>query len=298
MPYQAVEKLLHHQAVLHDSITLANGIQLAAWSNQQAMVDIVHDHPILSLYVAGGHDTRYKSPQGWQNGGVPDRFCLMPPDWASSWDIRNPLRFTHLYYTSAHLHTVAEQVWDKSPHSISLHPQVFGDDALLAALFRLFLLDQDWQDPANHLQISTSATLLLQHLVRHYSNVGWTVPAVRGRLDAARLRRLCDWIDAHLHRPLTLADLAAEACLSEYHFARLFKHSTGFSPHHYVMQRRLEKARRLIAGSRLPLTEIALQCGFASSAHLSRRFRTHFGCTPSQMRQTNPSSAPQCKQAT
>lgn len=288
MTYPAIEKLLHHHAELHNSITLANGIQLAAWSNRQVEVDIVHDHPVLSLYVNGGRDTLYKSPQGWRHGGAPGRFCLMPADWASSWDIRNPLHFTHLYYTPDHLRTVAEQVWDKSPDSITLHPRVFADDERIAALFRLFLLNQDWQDPANHLQISTSATLLLQHLIRHYSNVGWAPPAVRGRLDPSRLRRLCDWIEANLHRPLTLQDLAAEACLSEYHFSRLFKHSTGHSPQRYVMQQRLEKARRLVSGSRLPLTDIALQCGFASSAHLSRRFRAHFGCAPSQMRQPGP----------
>lgn len=285
MTYRAISQLLKHHAVLHDSILLASGLQLAAWSNRHAEVDIVHDHPVLSLYIRGGRDTLYKSPGGWRGGGAPGRFCLLPQDWPSSWDIRGDLQFVHLYYRAEHLHAIAEQIWDKSPGSIRLNEQVFADDARIAALFRHFLLGADWHDSANHLQISASATLLLQHLVRHYSNVGWDVPAVRGRLDTARLRRLQEWVEAHLDTPLTLADLARQACLSEYHFARLFKAASGQSPHEYVMTRRLERAQQLICHSALPLADIAVQCGFASAAHLSRRFRAHFGCTPSHMRQ-------------
>lgn len=284
MPYSAIRHYLQQHAALNDSATLANGLQLAAWSNRNAQVHICHDHPVLSFYTRGGHDTYYRHAHGRQGGGAPGRFCLLPSGWPSAWDIGGELHFVHLYYRTQHLHAIAEQVWDKNPASIELHPEIFNGDPQIAALYRHFLLGHDWHDPANHLQISSSATLLLQHLVRHYSNVGWAAPAVRGRLDSARLRRLYAWIDAHLGEALTLADLAREACLSEYHFARLFKAASGQSPHQYVMQRRLEHAHERIRHSREPLGNIALQCGFASAAHLSRRFRQQYGCTPSQLR--------------
>ena len=84
--------------------------------------------------------------------------------------------------------------------------------------------------------------------------------------------------------PLTLADLAAQANLSEYHFARMFRQSAGLAPHQYVMQRRMDKAQQQVRYTTLPLTEIALNCGFSSASHFSNRFKAATGSTPSQLR--------------
>jgi AraC family transcriptional regulator len=75
-------------------------------------------------------------------------------------------------------------------------------------------------------------------------------------------------------------ELAAVAALSEFHFARMFKQSTGESPHAYVLRRRIERAKCLIAAHRLPLSRIASACGFASQSHFSARFREIAGVTP------------------
>ena len=85
-------------------------------------------------------------------------------------------------------------------------------------------------------------------------------------------------------RPVTLAELAAQAALSEYHFARMFRQSTGLAPHQYVMKRRMEKAKALVQNTATPLTDIALACGFNSASHFSNRFRSATGMTPSQLR--------------
>jgi AraC family transcriptional regulator len=69
------------------------------------------------------------------------------------------------------------------------------------------------------------------------------------RAGAARLRNLLAWIEENLDQPLTLADLAQEAALSEYHFARMFRQSMKMAPHQYVMQRRMVKAQALICHS-------------------------------------------------
>ena len=74
-------------------------------------------------------------------------------------------------------------------------------------------------------------------------------------------RRVREYIENHLERPLLLADLAAQAGLSEYHFARMFKHATGLAPHQFVMRARLQRAERLLRHSQQPITEIALACG-------------------------------------
>jgi len=107
---------------------------------------------------------------------------------------------------------------------------------------------------------------------------------VRGGLAPAVLRRVLDFIEAHIDQPLTLAVLAQEAALSEFHFARMFRHTTGEAPHQFVMRRRMDRARMLLERPELTLTDIALQCGYHSSAHFSHRFRQVYGMTPSACR--------------
>jgi len=146
------------------------------------------------------------------------------------------------------------------------------------------LLGCDWQQNANQLTLSTASTLLLTHLVQHYSSVQWKLPVVTGGLSPFVLRNVLAFIEENLAQPLTLAELAGQAALSEYHFARMFRQSMGLAPHQYVMQRRMVKAQALISQSRLPLTDIAMACGFSSASHFSNRVKSATGLTPSQLR--------------
>lgn len=284
MAYLAFENLRRHKAVLHDSVPLSSGIQLAAWSNKNDRVTQLCDHHTLSLYVADGYETYQKTRTGWRNGGGPDRFCLMPAQSESTWDVRDDLSFVHLYCTEHHLRHIAEQIWDRSPTGLQLDEKTFAEDPRITQLYRQFLLGCDWQQNANHLALSTASTLLLTHIVQHHASVQWKQPQVRGGLAPAVLRQTCEWIEHNLAEPITLEMLAASAGLSEFHFARMFRQSMQVAPHQYVMQRRMAKARELVCRSTLPLTEIALCCGFSSSSHFSRRFRAVFGETPSSLR--------------
>jgi AraC family transcriptional regulator len=83
----------------------------------------------------------------------------------------------------------------------------------------------NWQQSENLLQLSTTATLLLNHLLKNYSNIVWQMPQLKSGLAPATLRWVLEWIEENLHLPLTIADLAAQAHLSEYHFAHMFRHS-------------------------------------------------------------------------
>lgn len=282
--YQTFATLQRHKAQLRNSVRLNSGIQLAEWFNSGDRVTNISDHHTLSLYTDEGYDTWHKTPHGWRNGGAPDRFCLMPAGKESVWDIRADLSFAHLYCTEAHLRQLAEQIWDRSPARLHLHEKVFSTDARITQLYRHFLLSCDWHQPANQLTLSSASTLLMTHLLQHYSEAQWRTPEVRGGLSPSVLRRIKSYIEAHLDQSLTLARLAAEAALSEFHFARMFRHSTGEAPHQYVMRRRMAQAEQLLRHSTLSLTAIALACGFSSSSHFSNRFRQVYGIAPSAYR--------------
>ena len=106
----------------------------------------------------------------------------------------------------------------------------------------------------------------------------------RGGLPPARLRRMMDYIGAHLDEDLSLDKLAELVQMSPYHFARLFKQSTGLTPHQYVLGERIWMAKGMLADGRLSITEISRQLGFASRAHFTTVFRKRIGTPPREYR--------------
>ncbi|WP_170938658.1 AraC family transcriptional regulator [Jannaschia aquimarina] len=100
----------------------------------------------------------------------------------------------------------------------------------------------------------------------------------------ARIARAVDYIEAHLSDDLSVALIASEAAMSPSWFAACFKDQIGQPVHAYVMARRCERARLLIAERRLPLAQVAAACGFAHQAHMGRAFKARFGTTPKEAR--------------
>jgi transcriptional regulator of acetoin/glycerol metabolism/AraC-like DNA-binding protein len=109
-------------------------------------------------------------------------------------------------------------------------------------------------------------------------------PQAHGGLSPAAMRRVREYVDAHLGASMDLAMLAGIAGASIHHFARGFKQSAGVTPHHYLVQKRVERARDLLAQTDLPLSEIAYAVGFSDQSHLARHFRQMLGVTPGQFR--------------
>jgi AraC family transcriptional regulator len=108
-----------------------------------------------------------------------------------------------------------------------------------------------------------------------------------GGLPSRRLRLVLEYIEDTLGQPIKLRELAALAAISARHFERAFRQSTGFSPHAYVMDRRLHRARGLLTNRpELPIEQIALQLGFSSSSHFSSAFRRQTRLTPTEFRKT------------
>ncbi len=92
---------------------------------------------------------------------------------------------------------------------------------------------------------------------------------------------ICTYIDEHLDQPLSIDDLAARAHLSPYHFIRRFRRVYHRTPHQYLIHRRLERAKTLLANSELPVTEICFAIGFESLGSFSTLFRNVVGWSPS-----------------
>jgi AraC family transcriptional regulator len=110
-------------------------------------------------------------------------------------------------------------------------------------------------------------------------------------LPACRLRRVTQHIQENLQRELRLAELSALVHMSPYHFARLFKRSTGVPPHKFLVRRRIDEARALLAARTVPITEISRLVGFRTPSHFTTTFRRITGMTPSAYRSSGAGAA-------
>lgn len=140
-----------------------------------------------------------------------------------------------------------------------------GQSALFDALCRVFL------------------TTLVQ---KYRSKEDETDIRFGAKLSVDRYRSLVDFLDANLHKSIPPADLAAIIGVSISGLNRLFRATLETTPGQFIMQYRLDRARALVGDGSMPLALVAAQCGFSDQAHLSRKFRSHFGVAPSAYRQS------------
>jgi len=192
----------------------------------------------------------------------------------------------HLYVPVRQFELLADQYnLARSPvHSI----QYVGGlrDELICGIGVSVLSEMTEQTSTGRMFVETSSLLLAARLAHDYagSNFIDRGAGIASRLDNARLRRVLDHIEQHLEDEITVAGLAEQAHLSEFHFTRMFTAAVGIPPHRYVSRRRLENATALLAAGRLPLSEIAYRSGFSSQASFNRAFRRVAGMTPGEYR--------------
>ncbi len=139
---------------------------------------------------------------------------------------------------------------------------------------------------AGRMLVETSSLLLAARLMQAHSETGLIqLPAPsRHQLDDRRLRRVLAYIEEHLADEITVENLAGVACLSVFHFTRVFAATVGVPPHRYVGQRRLEIAKEMIVTGRASLFEIARSSQFSSQSSFARAFRRATGMTPAEFR--------------
>ena len=105
-------------------------------------------------------------------------------------------------------------------------------------------------------------------------------------LPIYKLKRVKEYIDAHLEKSLSLDELAQVVQMSPGYFSRLFKQSTGYTPHQYLIRCRVKKAKELLRQRQLSIADVAYQVGFANQGHLNYHFKRCTGITPKAMQKS------------
>jgi AraC family transcriptional regulator len=158
-------------------------------------------------------------------------------------------------------------------------------DPVVASVGMALLSEMDSEGPGGRLYVESLANVLAVHVLRNYADAGAAHTRFKGGLTGRRLRRVLSYIEENHGHDLTLEDLAGEAAMSTFHFAREFKRATGTSPHQHLIRFRVERAKALLAESQLPLAEVGLRTGFSHQSHFTRLFRRLTGTTPQSYRQ-------------
>jgi AraC family transcriptional regulator len=158
-------------------------------------------------------------------------------------------------------------------------------DALIQGIFSALRDELESDKIAGYLLIDSLKTALAIHLLRNYCTTPPKLSSYADGLSKSALQQVTEYINEHLHQDVKLIELAALAQMSPYHFLRLFKQSMGVTPHQYILQRRIEKAKCLLQHGELSIAEVAASVGFCDQSHFTRYFKRIVGVTPKQLLQ-------------
>ena len=251
-------------------------------SAKQHCIGILTDMPLLPVYTERRIDGRLRQEQNIQGD------CIIVPantTHQAAWDHEGSA-LTIAIEPTVFAQTIYEVV---DPDKIELLPQFATPDpfiyqigiALKSALIK--------NSHSSRLYTETLINTLILHLLEHYSVPGNSFKSVKGKLPQYKLQKIIDYINAYLDqlrclatrdRDLSLKELANSVQMSPHYFSRLFKETTGITPHQYVIRCRIDRAKNLLQQGKLSIAEIAKEVGFVDQSHLHRHFKRLVGVTP------------------
>jgi len=167
-----------------------------------------------------------------------------------------------------------------SQNRLELTPQIGLNDPLIHGLALALRAEVETGGASGPLYAETLATRLAVHVARKYSGQTLRCREESRGLAKYQLRRAIDFIHDHLSEDISLKAIAAAVGMSPFHFSRLFKRSTGASPHQYLLQCRTERAKQLLLQSSESIADVALRLGFCDQSHMTTHFKRAYGVTP------------------
>jgi AraC family transcriptional regulator len=175
-------------------------------------------------------------------------------------------------------------MYEREVVDVALHDTIKADDPAIHRTAMAIAQEAANGGVGSELLVDSLTTQLSVAILRNHANVIFREPDGSACLSFRQEHLVRDYVQSNLHDRLTLEDLAATAGLSKFHFARRFRASTGTTPHEFVLRQRVDRARRLLQRTSIPLPEVAQTCGFADQSHMNRVVRKRLGATPGEVR--------------
>jgi AraC family transcriptional regulator len=267
-----------------------NGVGLRSYRylGQDVDVPALRDFTIVS-YRVGATPMERRFDGAWtRTKCVPGDVSLLTRSQRSHWHWTDEIDVCHLYLSEGLVSGIANEIMDRSVAEVRLRDVLKAEDPIVTAGVDTIASEATTPSLGGALYVEAVATQLTVHLLRNYASVRFREAGDKGRLSPGQARRVAEYIDSRLHEPLSLETLAGVAGLGVWSFTRRFRQSFGRAPHAYVIERRVERrverARGLLAQGLRPVKEIASACGFADQAHMTRVFQARLHTTPAALR--------------
>jgi AraC family transcriptional regulator len=247
------------------------------------------DQPVLDHHYIvqhlGGPKRVQRSRDGAPISAVVEAgsLTIVPAGTRYRWNALGPIEFAHLYIPPTLLRQAAFRLG--GTHDPLLIERVGCLDPMLQSVFTAMLAALRLPVADQPLYLDGLLETFLRKLLRDHSTASMPESRPRETLAPFRLRRVRDFVDAHLGDPLSLAQLAQIGHASAFHFSRAFKNSLGETPYQYILRRRVDRARALLTSTGCPLAEVATTCGFRDTRHLTKTFQRLTGVTPGHFRE-------------
>ncbi|MCY7323926.1 MAG: AraC family transcriptional regulator [Phormidesmis sp. CAN_BIN36] len=244
-----------HIIVIPTEYKAANNLEFASEGNRQT----IHYDP----------GNRAKGLFGILPANLAYRLC---------WNV--DVEFLHCYIEPSFISHIAHE--SVNPDRVELALELKKADPLVCQIGHALTANLQIDGVGSRFYADSMATALAAHLLRHYSTSKHHFQEHEDGLSSVKLEQAIEYINTHLSENLSLVAIATELEMSQYYFCRLFKRSTGLTPHQYLIQQRVERAKQLLKQPELTIAHIAIKCGFANQSHLAKQFRQHTGLTPKQ----------------
>jgi len=239
----------------------------------------------VRLSIHAGAPARVTCSDGQRAVSTRGEIYLLPSGVADEWVADDPSIVLDVSLPPSLLRTVAEEM-DVDPARVELEAQPCIRDEHIEHIAWALEADRRAGSPSGSLYRESLGFALAGHLLARYPinrPPPSSVARRRSGLSAAQLARVTEYVEENLASDLSLVRLARVAAASTSHFRVLFKQSTGYSVHDYVIRRRVERARRLLQKGELPVSQVAFEAGFSHGSHLARCMRRVLGVTPAQL---------------
>lgn len=286
-----------HGRVLRPGNRLISHSQDSGWESLYAAIfeeapfraeEVAIGHPSLIYHLARPTEVTRKVAGLRRETTLigPRRFCLTPGQSSTFWQHSGNPEILQLYIRKTVFAHAVEEMYGGDGERAEVVPRFAIVDPLLEQLALAIVTALRSGEAEDRLYIETMAQMIAVHLARTHSTR--SRPAERSvpldGLCRRRLRRLVEYIDAHICEDLSLEAMAAEVDMSPFYLSKVFKSAVGQSPHQYVLGRRVERAKALLRDTLMPIADIALAAGFSSQSHMSNWFRRVVGVSPAAYR--------------
>jgi AraC family transcriptional regulator len=240
---------------------------------------------LIVAYRRGTTVMRRRIDSDWVTETLgPGDVSLLTRAAGSHWIWPQNIEVVHVYLTQDELSATCREMYSHDVEDIELHDVVKANDPAIHRTCMQIAHEAAQGTAGSRLMVDALTSQLAVYILRRHAQVRFREAGSDGTLSFRQDRAVRDYVRDHLSETITLNDLAAEAGLSRFHFARRFRLATGTTAHEFVLQQRVQRALVMLKRTSTPLPEIARECGFADQSHLTREFKKRVGTTPGAYR--------------